>query len=116
MKETRKNLFPQKNGRYSLQDYYDALKYRNLDKRMEKLALGIVHVIDNNRKMKKSASQEGMLKSILGEYLDVTPTWTEDNKLQLYVKSINIPNDLKPAFLPEKDCKSYPVTKADREK
>ncbi len=102
-KQFKKNKFPQRNGNFSLDDYYNALKYRNLDRRMEELAWGIIRTIDRIKKSGKSKSQEGLLKSILGECLEVTKSWN-DNKLELYVTSINIPDNLKPAFLPANRC------------
>lgn len=104
-KQHKKNKFPQSGGRYSLQDYYLALKYRNLDTRMQELAWGIIHVIDKNRKSNHK-SNAGLLKSILREYVDVVASWT-DGKLELTVTSINIPNELKGAFLPEDRFKYY---------
>ncbi len=111
-KQHKKNKFPQSGGRYSLQDYYLALKYRNLDTRMQELAWGIIHVIDKNRKSNHK-SNAGLLKSILGEYVDVVASWT-DGKLELTVTSINIPNELKGAFLPEDRFKYYnPKSKSE---
>ena len=116
MKEVKHkiNKFPQKNGRYSLNDYYLALKYRNLDTRMQELAWGIVNLIDYYKKSRKSSAHLGALKSILSEYLDVVASWTEDNKLELTVVSINIPDELKPAFLPDKKHQNYNKTKKEK--
>lgn len=99
-KHHKPNKYPQSGGRYSLEDYYLALKYRNMDTRMEELAWGIIHTIDRFKKSNRSKSQAGLLKSILSEYVEVFASWT-DGKLELTVTSINIPNELKGAFMPE---------------
>lgn len=53
-KHHKPNKYPQSGGRYSLEDYYLALKYRNMDTRMEELAWGIIHTIDRFKKSNRS--------------------------------------------------------------
>ncbi len=98
----KKTKFSQMNNNgFSLQDYYLALKFRNSDKKHENLANGIVHKIESTR---KSSGYAGLLRSILRECVDVDVKWT-NNKAELTVKAIHIPNELKPAFLPKVKAK-----------
>lgn len=104
MKEHKKNLFPQKNGRYSLNDYYNALKFRNLDKENTELAESIINTIKDYKKSRCSASQLGLLKSVLAECLEVSASWNE-GKLELTVRAINVPEDIKSVFVIENHLK-----------
>ena len=103
-KNYKQNEFPQKNGNYSLNDYYAALKYRNFDLINSQLASGIILTIEQTKKF-GTKPQQGMLKSILSEYLEIFPAWNENHKLQLFVISINIPKDMQSAFLTPEQIK-----------
>lgn len=96
----KKHKFPKRNIGYSLKDYYLALKYRNLDKENEALAWGIIHVVDDMKKAGMTKGQIGLLRSIMREHVKVVAAYI-DNEVELTVTSINMPNDLKPAFLPK---------------
>lgn len=92
----------QRNNGYTLEEYYRALKYNNLDPRNEQLALGIIKAIDEARKPGKSSKRLGLYRSILRERVEVMAYQEEGKKPELVVTSINIPRSLQAAFVPEK--------------
>lgn len=102
MKQHKKNLQPQKNSRYSLNDYYDALKFRNFDVENVEEANAMLSTIKEYKKSRRSSSQLGLLKSVLAECLTVQASWNE-GKLELTVLSIDVPRDLKEVFVNESE-------------
>ncbi len=85
--------------KYTLNEYVDALTYRNKDVTNGKLGKGIVQVVKENRK-KRSSKSLGLIKSIISEFVQFEEE-NVDGEIKLAVTKINIPNDLKPAFLPK---------------